>query len=358
MVFLSPLGLGAQVIGRRRRRKLLHSCRVSRPNEVIITPTSRFQLKPHGQKRKKKLEVEIQEKKSRCFQFNDNQEDVLAREILSWIPVKSLVRFKSVCKYWFSLIQEDMTFINLHLECSRERPCLLVANLIDNHTRYQLITSNLVFEDRDKGAISAASFHTIREVDFTDCDLMLRPVFGLTAFFGERRNDPGVCICNFITREMCAKKTLKLLNHIPMTTCTLGYDPTSKEHKVVGIWRYSQPSYVVCEVLTVGDNEWRKIDEVPPYIGEKEKKFIVEFDVGNEKFRAIRVPNYIFENSHHSLLYFYNIMLLELDGRLGLLIILVEIGYSCPPKLWVLDEDRNKIGYSIVYFVLKQIPTS
>ncbi|KAI3936693.1 hypothetical protein MKX01_034122 [Papaver californicum] len=277
-----------------------------------------------------------------------------------------------------------MAFINLHLERSRARPCLLVANLIENHTRYQLMMANLVFGGRDKGAISAASFRTIREVYFTDCDLMLRPVFGLTAFFGERRDNLGVCICNFSTREVTPwieskllkdvrKVDLETCNRIPMATCTLGYDPTSKEHKVVGIWRSSQPSYVVCDVLIVGDNKWRQIDEVPPYslelhgssihidgsiyytiellwkfeTGEKEKKFIVAFDVGNEKFRAIRVPNYIFyifeqPDSHHSRLYFYNIMLLELDERLGLLIILVEIGYSYPPKLWVLDEDRNK----------------
>ncbi|KAI3890984.1 hypothetical protein MKW92_047295, partial [Papaver armeniacum] len=240
------------------------------------------------------------------------------------------------------------------------------------------MTANLVFGGRDRGAISAATFHTIRDIDFAGCDLMLRPVFGLTAFFGEGRDDPGVCICNLSTREVTPwivsnllrdvrKEDLEVSNEIPMATCTFGYNPTSKEHKVVGIWRSSRPSYVVCEVLTVGDNEWRRIDEVPPHdielygssvyvngsiyyttellgefeAGEKEKKFIVGFDVGSEKFRAIRVPSYIFEQpeSYHSRLYVYNIMLLELDGRLGLFIILEKSG---TPKLWVLDEDRNK----------------
>ncbi|XP_026426422.1 uncharacterized protein LOC113322531 [Papaver somniferum] len=421
MAFMSPLGLGAQMIGRRRHRKVV---------KLNETPaTSRYQLKPRGQKRSQEFEVETEEKKLRgsglqskphglksmhefevedeseekkvrgsrfqlkphgqknrgnfskfsIFNFSDNQEDIIARQLLSWLPVKSLMRLKSVCKYWCSLIQEDTTFINLHLERSKSRPGLLVANLIENYTKYQIMTGDLVFGGKDRGAISAANFHTIRDIDFARCDWMLRPVFGLTAFFGERRDDPGVCIFNLSTREKTPwivsnllrdvrKEDLQASNAIPRATCALGYNPTSKEHKVVGIWRSSKPSYVVCEVLTVGENKWRRIHKVPPqdielygssvyvngsiyytteFLGifeadEKEKKFIVGFDVGSEKFRAIRVPSYVFEQpeNYHSSIYIYNIMLLELDGRLGLFIKIGESGYT--PKLWVLDEDRNK----------------
>ncbi|RZC62554.1 hypothetical protein C5167_024309, partial [Papaver somniferum] len=364
-----------------------HSQKKKNELEVDIkTASSSFQLKPHGQKRKQQFQAEIKEKKGRgngcvnfsstsIFNFNDNQEDVIAREILSWLPVKCLIRFKSVCKYWFSVIEEDVGFISLHLERSRARPCLLVANSIDNRSKYEFMTASLVFGD--KGAISAAKFHTIREIEFGGPDLMLKPVFGLIGFFGERRDDPGVCIFNLSTRKMTPwivsnllrdvrRQDLEASNKIAMATCTLGYDPISKEHKVVGIWRSSQPSYVVCEVLTVGDNEWRRIDEVPPHdielhgssvyingsiyyttkflgmfeAGEKEKKFIVGFDVGSEKFRAIRVPSYIFEQPENYNFRFYHIMLLELNGRLGLFSILEKSGYT--PKLWVLNEDRNR----------------
>ncbi|KAI3972209.1 hypothetical protein MKX01_011761 [Papaver californicum] len=388
MAFMSPLGLGAQIIGRRRRP---HRSRVVKPNEVNITPTSRFQLKPHGQKRKKEFEVETKEKKGRgndgctfssktsVFNFNNDQEDIVAHEILSWLPVKSLVRFKCVCKYWSFLIQEDKTFINLHLERSKSRPCLLISNFIRDKNAYQLMAANLLFGTRQGGAVSAATFHTIREVDFTDCDLMLKPVNGLIGFFGEGRINPGVCICNFSTREVTPWIESKLLRDVrskdiyasrdcPMATCKLGYDPVTKEHKVVGIWRSSKPSYEVCEVLTVGENEWRQIEEVLPYslelhgssvyingsiyystdslmvskANDKNKsKFIVVFDVGREKFRTIRVPSYIFDQPDYDASFiFYHVILLDLDGRLGLLIKIAKDGYT--PKLWLFDDDKNK----------------
>ncbi|XP_058772038.1 F-box/kelch-repeat protein At3g23880-like [Vicia villosa] len=37
-------------------------------------------------------------------------------QILLWLPVKSLIRFKCVCKSWFSLISHDLHFINSHFQ--------------------------------------------------------------------------------------------------------------------------------------------------------------------------------------------------------------------------------------------------
>ncbi|XP_052168855.1 F-box only protein 8-like [Oryza glaberrima] len=51
-------------------------------------------------------------------------EDVLFK-ILSWLPSKSLIRFRSVCKAWHATISSSR-FVNAHLECSKQRPSLLV----------------------------------------------------------------------------------------------------------------------------------------------------------------------------------------------------------------------------------------
>ncbi|KAI3915180.1 hypothetical protein MKX01_035439 [Papaver californicum] len=55
------------------------------------------------------------------------------------------------------------------------------------------------------------------------------------------------------------------------------------------------------------------------------------FDVGSEKFSTIKVPNYIFDQPGYDVNFvFYNVRLLELDGR-------------GTPKLWLFDgDDRNK----------------
>jgi hypothetical protein len=44
--------------------------------------------------------------------------DEIVREVLIWLPVKSLARFKSVCKAWLSIISESC-FIREHLQCSK-----------------------------------------------------------------------------------------------------------------------------------------------------------------------------------------------------------------------------------------------
>jgi hypothetical protein len=47
--------------------------------------------------------------------------------ILSWLPPKSVVRFKSVCKEWQAMLS-DPGFIYAHLECSKKRrPSLLMV---------------------------------------------------------------------------------------------------------------------------------------------------------------------------------------------------------------------------------------
>ncbi|RZC89694.1 hypothetical protein C5167_035689 [Papaver somniferum] len=125
-----------------------------------------------------------------------------------------------------------------------------------------------------------------------------------------------------------------------------GYDPATKEHKVIALWSKrikAGPSIrfeFLCEVLTVGrqNNSWRKIDDVPPAsptnftssayangsiywlnrgLGFKKdhEPCIVEFNFGSEKFRTIQLPSFIIEDVRYP----YKTALMELDGRLALL---------------------------------------
>nr|XP_017240180.1 PREDICTED: F-box protein At5g49610-like [Daucus carota subsp. sativus] len=53
-------------------------------------------------------------------------------EILSYLPVISLLRFRSVCKSWLSIIS-DQQFIDTHLTNSQKKPATLVLdNAFDN----------------------------------------------------------------------------------------------------------------------------------------------------------------------------------------------------------------------------------
>nr|XP_017240179.1 PREDICTED: putative F-box protein At4g09190 [Daucus carota subsp. sativus] len=59
-------------------------------------------------------------------------------EILSYLPVKSLLRFRSVCKSWLSIIS-DQQFINAHLTNSQKKPAPLILDKYF-HRVYQLDT--------------------------------------------------------------------------------------------------------------------------------------------------------------------------------------------------------------------------
>ncbi|KAI3879078.1 hypothetical protein MKW92_045970 [Papaver armeniacum] len=318
-------------------------------------------------------------KRNSCVKLSENlwlDEDIVAREILSRLPVKSLMKFKCVCKNWLTLIEEDSSFIDLHLESAKTRPGFLITNLLKDNNKATFMIADLFFQGRG-GALSSLAVHTIRKIDYTYIDMMLKPVNGLIGFFGEKI-EPGVCICNLATREVTPWiKSSSLSNlrkedrepfGLPWASCTLGYDPDTKVHKVVGIWRSEQPKRLVCEVLTVGDNEWRKIDEVPPhdleYIGSSvyingliyyttqmlsiweakckdSPRYLVTFDLGSEKFKAIRVPSGIFDHPINGCFAYYKVQLLELGGRLALL---VESSESKDlHDLWLFDdEDKNK----------------
>ncbi|KAI3855188.1 hypothetical protein MKW92_037924, partial [Papaver armeniacum] len=52
--------------------------------------------------------------------------ELLLCEILSRVPVKSLMRFKRVCKQWHSLIHKDRSFIDLHF--TRSKTCNFAVN--------------------------------------------------------------------------------------------------------------------------------------------------------------------------------------------------------------------------------------
>ncbi|KAI3894794.1 hypothetical protein MKW92_000178 [Papaver armeniacum] len=132
-----------------------------------------------------------------------------------------------------------------------------------------------------------------------------------------------------------------------------GYDPTTKEHKVISIWvrqLYNGPhdkkEVWLCEVLTVRHNSWRIIEAVPPVSpvalstarsvyangsiywllhGVEDDEFepnavgplIVEFIVGIETFRVISIPNFIINDIRPP--YDFSNGLMEVDGCLVLL---------------------------------------
>ncbi|KAI3885612.1 hypothetical protein MKX03_009310 [Papaver bracteatum] len=159
----------------------------------------------------------------------------------------------------------------------------------------------------------------------------------------------------------------------------LGFSPTSNRHKVICISsgmnnKSAAPEYCplaghpdqqvgaedqIVEILTVGENIWRKIDEVPPYnVGSEsvyvERPYYVNgsmywrfrytrnggeivmgFDFETEKFRVIPIPEAAaFENFKRK----QPIQLTEVDDCLAV------VDHQITPQftsLWILKEDAD-----------------
>ncbi|KAI3892575.1 hypothetical protein MKW92_048460 [Papaver armeniacum] len=213
-------------------------------------------------------------------------------------------------------------------------------------------------------------------------DGILKPVNGLICFT-DTQLAFGVCIYNIGTRELTPWISTGLGSYGSNATpkYQFGFDPATKEHKVICLWklykfrprRESDLLYVGCNILTIGDNAWRTINihEVPRYdlvdddsfsrpygsvyvngsiywitheLASKRhcgEKVIVAFDVGSEKFRTIPVPKFITDQILYDAEYTRSNSsrdLLEVSNCVALYARLPG-GYVV--KLWILDCDDN-----------------
>ncbi|KAI3940768.1 hypothetical protein MKW98_030087 [Papaver atlanticum] len=240
--------------------------------------------------------------------------DIIVSEIISRLPVKSLMRFKCVSKHWLYMIEEDSYFIDLHLTRSKARPSLvyLIPLKDQQHSEIRcmghddvVLTADLYLE-----GIGRADIHTMRE-----------------------------------HKVLCMRYII------------VGEVPNCLEEDGDDGFEVIE----VCEILTLGDGSWRRIPEVPPYLRDSlpcayvngsiywctdmfikrenwsNPSCIVAFDFGTEKFRDIQIPEFIQDQPLDPDKSFKGyIRLVELGSRLG---ILRRIS-AFISKLWIFDDQR------------------
>ncbi|XP_043700430.1 F-box protein CPR1-like [Telopea speciosissima] len=269
----------------------------------------------------------------------------IIREILSRLPVKSLFRFRCVSKDWSCLIS-DPFFISLHLNRSSEKnPSLCLTDgdrcfftaPIDGSSTATMV--NIPFEELMDPAEIVGS-----------CNGLLCLVFS---------NSWRIFFWNPAIREFKKLPDAPIVSpRILMITNTVlgfGYDPINDEYKVVRIiyvcvrsWKDSL--IFQCDdvsVFSLGTGKWKKLGNVPfginsmssqavvngsihwmatQKINSELSDLIVSFDVRNEVFREIQLPNCV-EGKRHK-------FVRALEGFLSLI--------ECIPggnvEIWVMKD--------------------
>ncbi|KAL5720810.1 hypothetical protein ACHQM5_013443 [Ranunculus cassubicifolius] len=279
-------------------------------------------------------------KKSATFFNNSIPHDLLIETILIRLPVKSLIRFKSVCKLWLSSIQ-DPYFIDLHYAYSYQHR----RRFLLTYSRDQRVWANY----RYHAVLVDPEGETAHLFDFFLFKIVSR-YRGLILYVSHL----GHCVvCNPSTKERVILPDLRK-DDLQMGTQSefhLGYDRRSKVYKVLHLKimvpnaPYSYDYYCArCDVVTLGGGGdggvWREIDQLPPYhiqsrhvayvngvihwknrgecpLRPPDEQVLVAFDFADEKFSVIPLPEYIFASTEDNMGYSQLLQVVE-EGQMAL----------------------------------------
>ncbi|XVF42182.1 hypothetical protein PTKIN_Ptkin01aG0339400 [Pterospermum kingtungense] len=269
---------------------------------------------------------------------NDNWPQDLLLSTLATLPAKSLLRFKSVSKYWRSLITNP-AFIEQHLENQRQKeyPHLLFAS---TGSKTDIGLESVAIVDVEvKGEVGVKTRKGFQRSSLNICHLppdayyMSNSCDGVLCFFGKL----NVFVYNPGTREFRILQFGKEGSSLDTSysfdcfgqvfsryhLVGFGRDQVTKECKIIRLFRPKgqQENYVhECEVFTLssdGGASWRGIGEVgyfirpsqqPAYVNgtlhwllddkhPNPSEVIISFDLHTEKFKAISHPSCLSEAS-------------------------------------------------------------
>ncbi|KAL5728063.1 hypothetical protein ACHQM5_001186 [Ranunculus cassubicifolius] len=186
---------------------------------------------------------------------------MLPSEIIEYIllrlPVKSLLRFRCVCRSWCALIS-DTHFINLHLGRSTETNDHIVmercrAGFSSNGEAYLLHNAY--------GSVVKLNYPSVVSMLGCSSNGILSYCNGLICIWDE--NDM-ICLWNPFTRKhrilpqfTRRSSFLKKKSHDGLG---LGYNPVSKNHEVVRVLESE------VEVYSLDKNSWTRIGNIPHMI--------------------------------------------------------------------------------------------
>ncbi|XP_058187773.1 F-box protein At5g49610-like [Rhododendron vialii] len=179
-------------------------------------------------------------------------EDVLML-ILSRLPVKSLLRFKSVCKNWYSLIQSPC-FISLHNNRSPKKESLLVKRLIKPHPTFSLslVSNETPIHDLDVPFVSPR-FHDLHLSGSSNGVVCL--------------TDPSTKIIMLYNPAMREFRLLPQPYFGIDNICNglgFAFDPKTNDYKVLIVVRLYKTNDRRVQIYDTSTDSWREIVAIVP----------------------------------------------------------------------------------------------
>ncbi|ESW26158.1 hypothetical protein PHAVU_003G095700 [Phaseolus vulgaris] len=285
-------------------------------------------------------------------------------QILLRLPVKSLARFKSVCKSWFSLIS-DPHFAISHFELAAactERLLLLEPTVPEVRS----IDFNAPLHD--DSASAALNFNFLSPESHSDL------ILGSCRGFVLLDCSQSLCLWNPATgihKQVCQSPIASDMDaRVFVFLYGFGYDPSTDDYLVVQA-SYNVDSEVATRVefFSFRANAWKEIEGIHlsymnscddirtglllngaihwlAYRCDVSMDAIVAFDLTERSFSDILLPDDMCE---------YDLCNL---GVLGDFLCVHVYGYDCPAKIWVMKEYKIQSSWTkSVDVSVDEIPT-
>ncbi|KAG5541501.1 hypothetical protein RHGRI_021356 [Rhododendron griersonianum] len=275
-------------------------------------------------------------------------------DILSRIPVKSLLQSRSVSKSWLRVIDHPFLAAMHASRCAAEEPNTLLKIPHCAAHNQKPLTFHEVREHRR--SLRATDIPIATFSDWSRCTPM-GSCNGLLCFACHK--DKQCLVLSNPLRNVffvLPKAAIDDSEEDYLVSCGLGFDASTSSYKVVRILcSLAGPDTSRVEVHRVGTSSWEEITEVPPYPVHGKAVFahgvlhwlvspfvqdfsacttdsIVAFDVGEERFR-LTPPHPTYQSRNTTLF-----QLLDLKGDLGM----ADLSSQERIDVWVMMEDFGK----------------
>ncbi|KAK2997809.1 hypothetical protein RJ639_025745, partial [Escallonia herrerae] len=243
----------------------------------------------------------------------------LVREILLMLPVKSLLRYESVCMSWYTLITKP-SFISAHFNYNaalKKSHCILVKRSLPEHVPpTESVLSFLSDEISGDDHVPPTEIIIPHYNHFLQ---MVGPCNGIVCL----TDHLVIILCNPSIRDFKVLPAPSFNYPQGLFSRTLGvgfgFDPHSCEYKVIRIaelyeddenWGYGFHSVNV-EIYDLSTDSWREIDTIVPYVWylpcsellfngafhwwakdeDHGGESILSFHISTEVFQQIRLPD-------------------------------------------------------------------